>query len=703
MLVECFCVPEVSSPIFDRRVAYSSIFHLCTASLLSRPDAKGRDSFTAHRRANFVQIYLVVFILFLAVILSPSPAATNLTALVLVNSRSTEYRDFHSLIEPYLTEFGVPYEVRDISTERLGEDLNDRALIIVGHRGLDVRRDYLRHSDEERLMAAVKAGAGLLSFDGLLAAKRDSRQKQFYDYPTEIGLQSSDAPGAVDEGFTCSEVKIAYEANSATASESAYFIADLHPARAVQLKSSIVVPRLVVTPRVAILARCGDVPLLLATTYGRGRVVTWTSYEWTKPEVKGKLFGFDDLVWRSLVWAAKKPFVIRGMPHFLAFRVDDVAGFGMGANQHLGWMTTAVRYGLKPWVGLFIDDLEKDPAAIQKLSDLTGRGLATASVHARTWRDFFYVEEPLWEDEHGRNLLTRDLPEATVAANFREAEQFFTEHKIAKSKVILPHFYEIGTNTFEIVRRWGAEFVSTTIPPGQGYGSTVLGLGPYLVSEAPHPSNGKDPLFIADWLSVPGHPEWEHQFFDFVEEIRDVAGYEWAPSGVPVDEAIRRGVVESEREFDSLLPAVLFTHESDHLRFLTPENWERILQGVVQGLKPYNPVPVTLDYLSQYMRALHTSQLSSAQFSSEIGQGHVNLRGSSDIPTKFFVFEQAANDIEVRELEAPPFRDGTSVSWDQNAASRYPSSDGKYSEATSSHSPESTLNLGAIHLSRLLE
>ena len=60
------------------------------------------------------------------------------------------------------------------------------------------------------------------------------------------------------------------------------------------------------------------------TTYGSGHAVQWGSYDWMSHDVLGPLFGLDDLVWRSIVWAARKPFVMQGLPPFVTMRMDDV-------------------------------------------------------------------------------------------------------------------------------------------------------------------------------------------------------------------------------------------------------------------------------------------------------------------------------------------------------------------------------------------
>lgn len=524
---------------------------------------------------------------------------------MLVNSGSPDYADWTRLLEPYLVQWGVPYQVRDIALQR---DLPDAALYVVGHRALDPAGRFF---DPATLAAKVRSGAGLLNFDAALMPVAGSAATGKPSAATSIDVNW---PG--------------------------------QPARSVALKSPIPMPE--TTSSFAVHAKAGGRPLVLAGTHGEGRVVLFTSYDWVRPEVKGKVYGLDDLVWRSIVHAARKPFVVRGMPRFLAFRVDDVAGFGIGSNQHLGWMEPAVRHGLKPWVGLFIDDLRDDTAALKRLAAMTRRGDATASVHARRWREFFYLDEPLKTDHLGRNIAGRPWSDAQMAANWAEAEAFFAKHGIRKSPVILPHFYQFGANAFSGMRTWGAEFVCTVLKPGWGYGTPVPPALPYLRGEPPRSSSARDPIFLADWLETPAG-----RFFNFVLEIRDDAGYEWAPSRVPVAEAIRRGVDQSRRAFDSLLPAVLFTHESDHIRAITPDDWERILAGVMDGLKPYRPVSVTLDELMRYMRALATSRLESAQVDG--GSVTVNAAGHSDVPVKFYVYESDA-DAAPRESELPPFR-----------------------------------------------
>src|SRR5690606_28046021 len=64
-------------------------------------------------------------------------------------------------------------------------------------------------------------------------------------------------------------------------------------------------------------------------TFGDGRAVHFGTLEYLRADRFGFLMGVDDLFWRSLVWAARKPFVVRGYPRLWAVQMDDtLEGWG---------------------------------------------------------------------------------------------------------------------------------------------------------------------------------------------------------------------------------------------------------------------------------------------------------------------------------------------------------------------------------------
>ena len=79
----------------------------------------------------------------------------------------------------------------------------------------------------------------------------------------------------------------------------------------------------------------------------------WGSYGWMVSTVLGPVDGLDDVVWRGVVWAARKPFVMRGLPNFVTMRVDDVEG-------PFDWVHAANAVGFKPFLALFISNVVGD-------------------------------------------------------------------------------------------------------------------------------------------------------------------------------------------------------------------------------------------------------------------------------------------------------------------------------------------------------
>ncbi|GAJ14644.1 unnamed protein product, partial [marine sediment metagenome] len=122
-------------------------------------------------------------------------------------------------------------------------------------------------------------------------------------------------------------------------------------------------------------------PFLIVSESDNKKIVCFTSMDWMRTSVLGPLMGIDDCLWRSMVWAARKPFVMRGLPPLVTMRIDDVMGTGELWDQSpFYWVKIANDYGFKPWLGLFIYNL--NPAAIDELRGYLLARTAGASPHA---------------------------------------------------------------------------------------------------------------------------------------------------------------------------------------------------------------------------------------------------------------------------------------------------------------------------------
>jgi len=539
-------------------------------------------------------------------------------AVVIINSASDYVQDFYKYIKPYLDQFGIPYTVLDISTTPITAAVLQRALIIVGHKNLDPTHNYLDTTENGYITGAVDQGAGLVNF---------GNAESTYQFVHEIfnfGYAGS---------VTASSIKIVEGV-----SDRHYIISAQPIGNTISLESSITFPSLSVPPSGTILVTAGTKPLLITTQYGQGRALQWASYDWASANVKGPVFGLDDLVWRSLVWAARKPFVMRGFPPFLTMRVDDASGEG-----NFEWAEIASSHGLKPWIGLHLDNLRSDENRIAVLKQLVDAGNATTTVHSYDDDHFFYFNHP-----------SGDYDNATVAANFADADNFFNAYQIAKSKYVLPHFYEFGTNVFGYLKNWGVEFVGTVLPVGQSEDEGWLLGGPYRLYEDGWDYTG--PLYYSDWIPITNHPEFDGKFFNVITEIRDNAGYEWYPDN-DVQGSIDRGTAQTKRALDSMVLATLFTHEQLVVK-ISDGNWNEILTGILENLESYELILVTMDYAAQYARAMVTSRASASSYAPSTSQFTVTFTGSTDMTTKFYLFIEDASGIKSQLMDVPAFTNG---------------------------------------------
>ena len=167
----------------------------------------------------------------------------------------------------------------------------------------------------------------------------------------------------------------------------------------------------------------------------------WASYDWMVSTVLGPVDGLDDVVWRGVVWTARKPFVMRGLPNFVTMRVDDVSG-------PFGWVHAANAVGFKPFLALFYRIISE--AIRRDLQTLTTNGKATASIHSFDYsNEFFYFD----------HATEQPWPDNVQSNNFYLGTQWHLSHGIPISKICATHYSEIGLNCFAGLKAWGMEYV----------------------------------------------------------------------------------------------------------------------------------------------------------------------------------------------------------------------------------------------------
>lgn len=525
---------------------------------------------------------------------------------VLVQTQSNEYNNYIRYIKPYLDHFGFPYEEVD------GEKEIDCALILIGHGGVKLT---------DNMMNAIKNGVGLVSF----------------------------SPDALDEEYL--KKASVGAAKSITFANCNHYITQLHKENEeISLYGQLNIENESGLDDGENLITAEGLPLLQVGKIGCGKVVVWRDLTWISNKILGPVHGMDDIVWRSIVWAAKKPFVMQGMPPMLGMRVDDV--WGAWRKDHpdnpLLWIDIANKYGFKPWLGLFQDNI--DEVSTDKVRKLAHNEKVNVFPHA--FAGCAWVGQDI--EEHWAyfdHANKRPYSDEEMEENAERILQWYSEKNIPICKTAVGHHYEMGANAIKYILEMGCEFIGIHMKPSDPYGEGgELFCGPYRKYES-CTSNVPKPVYYADYLDVEEMPEYSGKLFNCITEIRDVAGYEWYPNN-NVEETVEKGVLQLRRAFDSMIPAFLFTHESCYIQQMNSTTWEESLKRITESVSSYEPEFMTMDDICGYVRAQH--DISITDVVEENGSLQLKICGKNDRDTICFVFtENVQGLIEKKAVVVP--------------------------------------------------
>ena len=530
------------------------------------------------------------------------------------------YDRYCEYIKPYLDVFGMPYE--EVDEDCLCDRLDDGAALILLAQ-VDLR---LSENASKKIARAVESGCGLFATSSSIL--KNAEFEKFVEF-TEFPIKTEGKELVVDSGH--------YITRFHKQNERIVLYNELLFFQSTRLKDS------------QVLVSLEGTPLLEAAKLGKGKIVLMNTLDWISTDILGPVRGMDDIIREAIVWAAKKPFVMKGMPPFVAMRVDDVWGSWKDdeTENPLHWVEISNKYKLKPWLGVFTEDTNEKTAEIIKNYVMNGE--ATAFPHAFRGCECTgpEPEDWLWFDHRHQRPWNEDVMKQRAA----KAKEWFDSHNISISKVALPHYYEISECALPILLDWECDFIGITTPTDVFYHSCEkLKCGPYRKINARAASDSR-PVYYADYLSCPNTPEADRKLFNCVVEIRDVSGYELAPSN-DVEKTVREGIEQLRRAILSGLPATVFTHETDYIRHITSENWEAEMKGITEGIEDLLPVYDTLDNIYRYVRASFNIKIENPRIG-EDGKLEFSVKGFNDMDTKCYVFTEDGEKIKVEERTIP--------------------------------------------------
>ena len=579
-------------------------------------------------------------------------------------------------IIPYLDHFGVKYATVDIAKEAMPSKESDPALIIIGHPEITTN-DVVAAQLEQYLKTCTSRGTGILSFDPLMPShllKAESVKKIEQD--SNVGeFRFSDVGHYITGYRNAGEIK--------------------------ELFGYMEIPKMAVTGKNgSALISGNNFPLLVVGRQEKGNVAQWTSQDWMYYSILGPMGGLDDCLWKSMVWAARKPFVMQALPPIVTMRVDDVLGSGreQWGVSPFQWIKTTNKYGFKPWLGLFIYNINTE--AIEELREIMLAGQATATPHAfgRPPRKESHVEtivnvyKPYYTYQLAPQIFVPEYwyagaipflskfydefiffdhnhqkpwsPELTKKILHAVDDWWYSFAKLPMGNYLLPHWYQIGSGMIDHAQdQWGIEFVGAReLDASYGQQNPEIQSSPFRLYDEPVVGKKKENATSARASYIAGFRELAgRDFFDFASEINDITGYEWQPDN-DVEASAGRGIRTLSRGLEAKAVAVLFTHETDYIYSIKPENWDAILKKVSEGISGYNPLYLTTDDALQMLRAYWTSEIQEGVYVQKSGELKIKMYGKTDVPTGVYVYTDHNGSVDEKFVEIPVFQDEIEIS-----------------------------------------
>lgn len=617
--------------------------------------------------------------------IAPVINAGNDTVVVLVDSTNpTGYNtdpsnpgEFQRYAQLYLDHLQLPYVTVDVSTITPPSNLSSRALIMTGHAGVNLSSSW-----QTAITNAVSAGAGFVNLDYSTSIGAMSHIRAIFGATGAVqGTQSSsiDIPAALLPGGATPHFIDALQ-RKFLGDPAGDIVYNFHQ------NSANVVPTIAATVLQSatgtVIAKLGTDPLIMATAFGSGRAVNFGTYLYLQEGGFGFVEGVDDLFWRSLVWAARKPFVVRGYPRYFSVQMDDqLPGWGTTVEDLYNTAFTgnvAADGSGGPWKPtgfLFMDNLA--PGSAERASVIADINAGKLEVSPHNFTDAAYGDF-YWNQSNGA------LTDSQWLANFNSMLAWKTGNGGADaipsfSRVIIGHYWDLSNNIADDMWNQGFRYITSVQKPG--FQQPNVNINQYNGAERFHdkafwqfdqpPKLKVDedyPFFFADDLTVgsrAGLPS--HTFYLFATQYHNDVLYPQRPDFIwpstTNNQTVAQSVDQLERYvwrfWSGMAPVQLFTHDGGNYADATAANRDAVISQASTWLNSNGVHHLFMDDLGDYLYARNKSTLTDAQVSGSTIQlkftGSAATANGVTIPTQLLIFKQ---DVEGVPVTVPGFTGG---------------------------------------------
>ena len=571
----------------------------------------------------------------------------NGCALIVCDSRFEEYLQIHETVFAALAHFGIPYRIHDLATGGLdAQMLAACAVVVLGQDNIGLG---LNHKSLSALLGAVSGGLGLVNLDYGLA---------HYDasFAAAIGLSGSRAGQPIAVG-SAEAIAVPAADHWITWTQEEGCVHRLNmPVPASLAKADGRKTR-------ALAETETGAPAVVAGRLGRGRIVQWlVSHRIWTLQVFGHAHGLDDLFWKGIVWAARKPFAMLCMPPFVRFRFDDCNGLYRNPAD-MAFVDELARRGHKPNMCVCMNALTD--AGWQFLK--RHHDAETAEVAPHTW-------------EGGVSLYYGTDGKAYSKARFgdliRDTAAMMRKRKITPSKILSDHEHEYSSNVLPYLKQLGIEYKMNIMLPDETWAGIHVDWkpAPYgSMSYALDYTPGPHPLFVV----FNHYPAFDvarsylspRRFL--LNRAGGYGGHMWDfLNGLTTRDKTKNDVkTMADRLVDHTrlgINSLFFGGSISHSHFtsaLSVAEWKAILDRYEKRTGRIEKFNVGYDDIAIYARSKFHSHIAAADRQKGNGMA-VQLTGKAEVPLRLSVFDEREDAPERRFVSVEPFdrRSNTRVS-----------------------------------------
>ncbi|MFC1525792.1 hypothetical protein ACFL6X_03155 [Candidatus Latescibacterota bacterium] len=532
-----------------------------------------------------------------------------------------------------LEHFGMPYRLHDLADGALTEEaLTHCAGAVLAQNGLG---DALGQSGASLLAAAVDAGTGLVNLDYDLRRYAAPFLEIFgfegikpYPYATDLlrvratghyvtGLQEA---GELHQ-FSRMVTAIAVEAWR----EDVVPLADGLLGKDQLIYIRHLVPGSAFEPR--------NYPLLFAARWGRGKAVQFTLNQrvW-KRAFYGHARDLDDVLWRSLVWAARKPFAAHMVLPFVALSIDDCRG-----RHDFGYVDVATSLGHVITPSLFLDRVPE--RLFGKIREGCASGGVEYGPHGLDYYDLLVYD-------FGKGELAID----ELERRFARVDQWWERLGARPGRTTRFHWGEYGVRALPFLKERGYRYFCPALQTGLQKADMALdeGFWPYGLQTCYYDYLPDDHDILGFGAMPPrGQEDFLTGHTPYLRE-RDTTDVEGGAASAAwrIRHGLRAGfhaeVITHEQKFDSL----------------SLDEWEQILRRAGEMTSRFDKIYATHDQIGDYYRGKDGTTIATA---SRHGDGlRCTLAGHTATPLSVSVFRDHGDDVS-REYASVDAFDGEAV------------------------------------------